>query len=115
MPKPIKDRIKRLEENKEFAIHQATEKFERNMRAVYDARIDTLRAIESGQLTGKIKPAEGVKRSLEGAISDGKDRYIFFRTRVYERMGMTQSEASSRAAREYERYRGGFLAAIRGS
>lgn len=92
----VEERIKRLEENRKFAIERAV----RSINAIYDARIALL--LEKGL------PKRGkrlVPRSLEEMAEKGKDRYVFFRTKFYEFMGLSPEEAHVKAEREYETYR----------
>jgi len=101
----IEERIKRLQENKAYAMEQAAKR----VAAIYQARIDLLR--ERG-----LPPKEErmVPRSLPEMVAKGKDRWIFFRTRFYVHMGLSPSEARGKAEREYEKYKAKFLIAMRG-
>jgi hypothetical protein len=103
MPRRIslEERIKRLEENKAFAVEQATKR----ASALYQARIDLLR--EKGLKKKKAGPL-----SLKQRVELGRDRYIFFRTRFYEYMGFSHEEAQRKATEDYENYRAGFLVAF---
>jgi hypothetical protein len=97
----IEERIKRLEENRKFAIDQAIKR----VNAIYDARIDLLR--EKGIPEKRTGPL-----SLAQRVELGKDRYIFFRTRFYEYMGLPTEQARARAESDYKKYRGRYLEAM---
>jgi hypothetical protein len=94
----IEERIKRLEENRKFAIDQAVKR----VNAIYDARIDLLR--EKGIPAKRTGPL-----SLAQRAELGKDRYIFFRTRFYEYMGLPTEQAKAKAKLDYEKYRARYL------
>jgi hypothetical protein len=100
MPRRIslEERIRRLEENRKFAVDQAVKR----VNAIYNARIDLLR--EKGLPEKRTGPL-----SLEQRVDLGKDRYVFFRTKFYEYMGLPPEKARRRAEDEYAAYRERYL------
>jgi len=103
----LEERIRRLEENKEYFIKQRVEAFEKRLRAMYNARIDLLKTMGP-----KTKPKEKVHRTLEEMMDKAKERYIFFRKRFYEYMGLDPDEAKRRAEYDYQKYRQRWLSAL---
>jgi hypothetical protein len=104
MPKrlSVEERIRRLEENRQKAVEQAVKR----INAIYNARIDLLR--EKGLKPRKRKGP----LSLQQRVELGKDRFVFFRKRVYEYMGTPPEEAQRRAEADYEKFRGKYLSAF---
>lgn len=92
----VEDRIRALEEKKKFALEQAAKRIE----ALYNARIDLLRE------KGLKKPKE--RRgplSPKVRVDLARDRYVFFRTRFWEHMGLPPEQAKAKAEIEYEKWR----------
>jgi len=102
----LEERIRRLEQNRDAVIEQRVEAFRKRITALYDARIDLLR--EKG--LPEAKPAENTEEMMVKA----KERYVFFRYRFYVRMGLSEAEARRKAEQDYENYRVGWLAFMRG-
>lgn len=101
----IEERIKRIEENKEFAIKQA----EKRIEALYNARIALLREKGLPKKEERVAP-----RSIEEIVEKGKDRYVFFRQKFYEFMGDSPEMAKLKAERDWEKYRFKWLVVMKG-
>lgn len=100
--KTAEERIKELEEARGWYIEGKVNRFEEELRAQYQAKIDVLKKFG-------LKPRVKTK-TLEEKMDKGKERLLFYYKRYLElRWGRNPEEAKEGAERLYYNYRKGWL------